>query len=71
VAAHRDEAAVRSRSAEQARLEAEERTARAERERLNAEEQADRAERERAAAYYHESQAREIDPDADDKPRDV
>jgi len=63
--AHRDEAAERSRGAEQAGLAAQEQSARAERERLEAQEQAERAERERAAATQHETQAREIDPDVD------
>jgi biopolymer transport protein ExbB/TolQ len=63
--AHRDEAAERSRSAEQAQLAAQEQSARAERERLEAAAQADHAGQERVAAAHHQQQAREIDPDTD------
>jgi hypothetical protein len=64
-AAHRDEAAMTSQTADHATLAAKEQAARAERLRLEAEEQAERADRERAAAEHHEAQAREIDPDVD------
>ena len=69
-AAHRDEAAMRDRTAEKAQVEAQEEAAQAERARLDAEETARRAEEERSGAEQHRQLADEIDPDVESAYRD-